>query len=346
MILDAVQRRAQTTKQTKSLSPDIRVSDPDVNSVERADKKGKGRALEPGNVLNGSLGHSGSKSVEDALSFSVDNHHSNSVIPMEEASDPVTTGNGVSPPALNTTSSNKLTTIENESGNDDTKLASKPLRIRRPLFLAQAHLSKAGTSRIGDDPGSSNAKSEVPSLLSRLAMNTDDVHEPEPHPGNAIGHSESSPVSCVVRTGQTIPPNSSQNGGVPEITAPSIRNRLRQRLEQAKAEHVASTPPVVAEVQSDEDDYDARADSEASENRLRFQARLRAKLANERRGGANTRPDFDSDHRSGTQGDVGRSTKGISSVGMDAGIQESGREVALKALLGGRRNPYDQRDQS
>ena len=164
-------------------------------------------------------------------------------------------------------------------------------------------------------------------------MNTDDVHEPEPHPGNAIGRSEPPPVSCVVRTGQTIPPDSSQDGGVPEITAPSVRDRLRQRLEQAKAEHAASTPPVLVEVQSNEDDYDARADSEASENKLRLQARLRAKLANERRRGANTRPDFDSDHRSGTQGDVGRSTEGISSVGMDAGIQEGGREVALKALL-------------
>lgn len=236
-------------------------------------------------------------------------------------------------PALNAASSNKFATNKEVSGNQN-KSASKPVRIRRPLLLAQAHLSKAGTSRVKEDASltSSNVKSKAPPLLPRISttIGADDTHRLHSS-GIAIEHSAPSFTGGVDRS----------DCGVPEINVGvlSVRDKLRQRLLQEKADskRVMSNALVP---QSQSHDGVARVDPVAAETKLRAQARLRTKLANERRQGIDATLASDVDQNSGTERDVvGRSNENPSFVGMDAGLQETGREESLKALLERRRKP-------
>ncbi len=344
--LHALHGRTRATMQRQepaSPFPEDQVSNSEVNGVDR---KGKGRTRDPGNDLNGELSDSGTKSIEHILPHSVTIHRPNSAIPKAETSDAVSTGNPVEAPTLATTSSNKFNTNEGESSGSQQpkKSPPKPVRIRRPLLLAQAHLSKAGTmSRIAEDTSlaSSNVKSEGRSLLSRISSSgVDHVYDSEPRLENAVAidHSAPSSASDVDRCNFSASSGSTQSGGVA-----SVRDKLRQRLQKEKAELVVASPRPLAMEEgrsctTTTSNGDVQADdlAAAAEHKLRAQARLRTKLANERRQVVGL--DVNLDQNSGTQGeDVGRSNENPSFVGMDAGLQETGREASLKELLERRR---------
>jgi len=156
----------------------------------------------------------------------------------------------------------------------------------------------------------------------------------------AIDHSAPSSASDVDRCNFSASSGSTQSGGVA-----SVRDKLRQRLQKEKAELVVASPrPLAMEEEgrscttTTTSNGNVQADdlAAAAEHKLRAQARLRTKLANERRQVVDL--DVNLDQNSGTQGeDVGRSNENRSFVGMDAGLQETGREASLKELLERRR---------